>query len=627
VRRSKSNRAVGALIATAVIIAGCSGDDEASPGTDAVPETTEATTETTEATLDGEGLEIGLLAPSPGLLAGLFQGQERGSAFAAADVDDAGGVLEGPLTITSYPAEPGAEPTENVQAALGGGAQALIGPAGSDAAEAVRDEVASSGSIACSASATLPRVTRDQESIALFRTALPDDVTTTYLTSAVTERRDAAAPGAAWKVAVVGRSDEYGLSISNGLAVTLAAAGMEPTVIGYHPRRVNFAGTAEQVAAAAPDFTVLVTYEEGFNLLSSLVQEGLDPAAMVGLDAFFAPRAAELATPGGDVTAVDGFTLLGSMGNKAFLDRLIQDDDNAQVSFAPQAYDCAITLALATAAVDSGGSETIADAVRDVTAGGVTCTTYADCLDKLNAGEDIDYDGVSGQLAIDENGDPTFAPVHHCGVERRCGHQRVQHRRRHRRHPAPTGGVRRRRPDHQDPTGPHLPRLLQRSDQRPRHPRVPCGARCVPDVGRSAADRHLRRGDRRSVACRARPVCRTAQCHDRRHPATDDRPRLLHRSDRRGVERRADAGDPGAPGRARRAADRCARRSHAAGDLRGGPGERCGDHHDGAGDHGTAPPTTAPPTTARPPRHRRRRHRPPRHRRRRFRRSTRPCPR
>jgi branched-chain amino acid transport system substrate-binding protein len=409
VRRSKSNRAVGALIATAVIIAGCSGDDEASPGTDAVPETTEATTETTEATLDGEGLEIGLLAPSPGLLAGLFQGQERGSAFAAADVDDAGGVLEGPLTITSYPAEPGAEPTENVQAALGGGAQALIGPAGSDAAEAVRDEVASSGSIACSASATLPRVTRDQESIALFRTALPDDVTTTYLTSAVTERRDAAAPGAAWKVAVVGRSDEYGLSISNGLAVTLAAAGMEPTVIGYHPRRVNFAGTAEQVAAAAPDFTVLVTYEEGFNLLSSLVQEGLDPAAMVGLDAFFAPRAAELATPGGDVTAVDGFTLLGSMGNKAFLDRLIQDDDNAQVSFAPQAYDCAITLALATAAVDSGGSETIADAVRDVTAGGVTCTTYADCLDKLNAGEDIDYDGVSGQLAIDENGDPTFA--------------------------------------------------------------------------------------------------------------------------------------------------------------------------------------------------------------------------
>jgi ABC-type branched-subunit amino acid transport system substrate-binding protein/peptidoglycan hydrolase-like protein with peptidoglycan-binding domain len=413
VRKSKTNRAVSALIATAVVIAGCSSsdDDDTSPTTQApTPETTEAAPETTEAGLSGEGLEIGLLAPSPGLLAGLFQGQVRGSALAAADVDEAGGVLDGPLTITSYPGEPGAEPTENVQAAVDGGAQALIGPAGSDAAETVRDEVASLGSIACSASATLPRITLEQDAMSLFRTALPDDITTTYLTTAITARRDAEAPGAAWNVAIVGRTDEYGLSISNGLAATIQASGMVPTVIGYNPRRVNFAGTAQQVAAAAPDLTVLVTYEEGGNLLSSLTSAGLNPAAMVGLDAFFTPRIAELATPGGgDAAAVDGFTMLGSLGNKAFLERLYEDDSNAQVSNAPQAYDCAVTLALATAAVDAGSSDTISEAVRDVTDGGVTCTTYADCLDKLNAGEDIDFDGVSGQLAIDENGDPTFA--------------------------------------------------------------------------------------------------------------------------------------------------------------------------------------------------------------------------
>ena len=414
-RRSKSNRAVVALIATAVIFAGCSGsDDDTSPTTEGSPDTTattEAVPETTEPALSGDGLEIGLLAPSPGLLAGLFQGQERGSAFAAADVDEAGGVLDGPLTVTSYPSEPGADPIDNVGAAVDGGAQALIGPAGSSSAIEVRDEVASLGSIACSASATLPRITRDQEQMSLFRTALPDDITTTYLTAAITARRDAEAPGAAWKVAIVGRADEYGLSISSGLAATLEAAGMASTVIGYNARRVNFQSTAQQVAAVAPDLTVLVTYEEGGNLLSSLTSAGLNPAAMIGLDAFFALRIADIATPGGDAAAVDGFTLLGSMGNKAFLERLVEDDSNAQVANAPQAYDCAITLALATAAVDAGTSDTIADAVRSVTDGGVTCTTYADCLDKLNAGEDIDYDGVSGQLAIDENGDPTFARI------------------------------------------------------------------------------------------------------------------------------------------------------------------------------------------------------------------------
>jgi len=46
----------------------------------------------------------------------------------------------------------------------------------------------------------------------------------------------------------------------------------------------------EQVAALQPDVSILITYEEGANLLSALVAAGLDPATMIGLDAFFAPR-------------------------------------------------------------------------------------------------------------------------------------------------------------------------------------------------------------------------------------------------------------------------------------------------------------------------------------------------
>lgn len=65
-------------------------------------------------------------------------------------------------------------------------------------------------------------------------------------------------------------------------------------------------------------------------------------------------------------------------------------------------------LALATGAVDEGTSDSMSDAVREVTAGGTTCTTYDDCLTKLETGEDIDYDGASGRIAIDEAGDPTF---------------------------------------------------------------------------------------------------------------------------------------------------------------------------------------------------------------------------
>ena len=405
---SKSRkRGFGTLIVVGLLLGACSGSDDESPTSEEPPAS--EVPPTSEDGLQGEGLALGLLAPPTGLLSVLVQGQERGAAFAVTDVDDGGGVLEGPLTVTSYPVPTGGEAIDGVDAAVAAGSAALIGPASSDDALAVRDAVGEADSITCSASATVPRITLDQTEMSLFRTALPDDVTTTYLTSAIEERRDAAAPDAPWKVAIVARSDEYGLSVGNGLAATLAAAGMEPTVVNYNPNMVLFTTVAPEVTAIEPDVTVLVTYAEGANLLSTLVQEGLDPATMIGLDAFFAPRIATRATAGVDVSTVDGFTLLGSMGNRAFLQRLYDDDPNGEVSNAAQAYDCAVVLALATEAVADGSSATMAEAVVAVSGEGVTCTTYEDCLDKLQAGENIDYDGVSGELAIDEHGDPTWA--------------------------------------------------------------------------------------------------------------------------------------------------------------------------------------------------------------------------
>ena len=410
--RSRWSRPVAALIAAAVVIAGCSSDDDSSPATteaESTPTTEAESAPTTEAGLTGEGLDLALLAPSPGLLATLFQGQQRGADFAVEDVNDGGGVLDGPLAISTSAAEPGAEPGANVAAAVDGGAQALIGPAGSSGGIEVRDELVALDSTACSASATVPSLTLGQDPLALFRTAVPDDVTAAYLAGQIINRRDETAPEAAWKVAIVARADAYGQSVGNTMAAVLQSAGLVPTVVDYNPRRVQFSGTAAEVAALAPDVSILVTYEEGANLLSALVTAGLDPATMIGLDAFFAPRIADLATAGTEATAVDGFQMLGTMGTRAFLERLYEDDPNGQVANAPQAYDCAVVLSLATAVLDAGDADTLAEAAIDVTGDGVPCTSYVDCLENLTAGDDIDYDGVSGQIALDDNGDPTFA--------------------------------------------------------------------------------------------------------------------------------------------------------------------------------------------------------------------------
>ena len=176
-QRRSVRRSLSVLTAAIIALSACSGDDDATtattvagdsettdaPTTDASTPT-DATTTTEAPTLDGEGLELGVLAPGPGLLATLFQGQTRGIDAAAQDIADGGGVLGGLLNVVATPAPLGGSETDVVQTALDAGAQVLVGPAGSNVAAEVRDEVQSAGSIICSASASVPGLAAETES-------------------------------------------------------------------------------------------------------------------------------------------------------------------------------------------------------------------------------------------------------------------------------------------------------------------------------------------------------------------------------------------------------------------------------------------------------------------------------
>ena len=75
--------------------------------------------------------------------------------------------------------------------------------------------------------------------------------------------------------------------------------------------------------------------------------------------------------------------------------------------FAAEGYDCAIAAALAAHAGGSNSSQAIADNMIAVTGGGTKCTSYAECLELLDAGEDIDYDGPSGPMDFTDAGEPS----------------------------------------------------------------------------------------------------------------------------------------------------------------------------------------------------------------------------
>ena len=83
------------------------------------------------------------------------------------------------------------------------------------------------------------------------------------------------------------------------------------------------------------------------------------------------------------------------------------DPEVDDINYAAESYDAVIVIALAAQVADSDGIE-LASEINGVTSEGEKCETYEDCLALVEAGTDIDYDGLSGPLEFAGNGEPTL---------------------------------------------------------------------------------------------------------------------------------------------------------------------------------------------------------------------------
>lgn len=74
-------------------------------------------------------------------------------------------------------------------------------------------------------------------------------------------------------------------------------------------------------------------------------------------------------------------------------------------AYGPESYDSVMIIALAAQIAGDDGSAHAGEIVN-VTKDGEKCSTYADCLALVEAGTDIDYEGVSGPTDMSGNGEP-----------------------------------------------------------------------------------------------------------------------------------------------------------------------------------------------------------------------------
>ncbi|TDT17182.1 ABC-type branched-subunit amino acid transport system substrate-binding protein [Ilumatobacter fluminis] len=419
IRRSRFGRAAAAVTAVALLASACSGDDDDDEPSDdsAVDEPSDDDGDDGDdaaddgdddaPALDGDGLTIGFIQPEVGLFDLLGAAQEGGLALAADDIAAGGGVLGGELTIVAERPTPERDVTAVFESMVADTSPLIVGPATSADARAIIPLLGSNDAVVCGASVTAPGLTTLEGADGRFlRTTFDDNIVAIHTFDRVREYT-ADVIGRQPKVTIVSRGDEYGDGLSNTLAGMLGLVGIEVTVERYNPADVLMTGLGEQVAATAADLYVMIALEEGPRLAGVMQEAGVAPDTMLGLDGLATPRLGEKAVPQ-DPAALDGATVIGATGPVSFLTRLLdQQAAQGEVLYGAQAYDCAISMALAVEAAGSTDPAEVSAAMRTVTGGdGTVCTTYADCRALLADGLDIDYQGPSGPIDFAEDGEP-----------------------------------------------------------------------------------------------------------------------------------------------------------------------------------------------------------------------------
>ncbi len=105
-------------------------------------------------------------------------------------------------------------------------------------------------------------------------------------------------------------------------------------------------------------------------------------------------------------------TYPGAQLKDDFKKRLLETDPKLKdFTYGPESYDATVLSALAAEAAKSDDGVALSKKIKEVSEGGEKCTAYADCLALLKDGKDIDYDGVSGPVDMNETGSPSKATI------------------------------------------------------------------------------------------------------------------------------------------------------------------------------------------------------------------------
>jgi len=360
----------------------------------------------------GDGvLKLGGILPLTGALAFLSPPEIAGVELAIDDINKAGGVLGKPVEWSVEDSSDGDHPEVAPASAtkvLSEGVDAVIGAAASGVTRLIIDQVTKSKTVQISMSNTAVDLSTWDDGGYYFRTA-PSDL----LQGAIVGNQIVA--DGHENVAVIYQQTPYGEGLFEKAKATLEGAGaMVVSALSFPEAETNFDTIVDQTVASGADSVLVISYDEFKKVAPALQKKSFPGKDIYLVDGNLAnysdqPWASYLAEAKG--------TLPGGEMDDAFKQRAADfyqakyGEELTEFAYLSESYDATILLALAAEQAKNDSGEAIAANLTSVSSGGEVVTNFADGLAAIKAGKDIDYNGFSGPIEFDENGDPTGASI------------------------------------------------------------------------------------------------------------------------------------------------------------------------------------------------------------------------
>ncbi|GFE69779.1 ABC transporter substrate-binding protein [Chroococcus sp. FPU101] len=378
--------------------------------------TTTTSTNTTQTAASDAGLKLGSLLPVTGDLSAVGQNMPEAVTLAVDTINACGGVNGKPVTLVKEDdqTDPAAGASAMTKLAEVDKVAGVVGSFASSVSTAAVDIAVRDQVVLISPGSTSPVFTNQAKKGEFkgfwARTAPPDTYQAQALATLAHEKGFK-------NVATVVINNDYGVGFEQEFVKAFEKLGGnivdKDKPVRYDPKAATFDSEASAAFNNKPDAVAAVLYSEtGSLLIQSAYKQGLLKGVTLLLtdgvqteeftkavgktqDQKSIVSGALGTVPGADGKALAAFTTLW------------KDKTGKEITaYVPHTWDAAVLLMLAAEAAKANTGVGIQSKLRDVAnAPGIEVSDACEAIALVKKGEDINYQGASGNVDIDENGD------------------------------------------------------------------------------------------------------------------------------------------------------------------------------------------------------------------------------